>query len=318
MSIERSKRIKLLQSAFGTGLLENSGKNVAFWCPNCKESKKDKKKLVVHVETGWYHCWVCSLSGKNPIYLFRKFAKKYASQCAEVFDCKSAGPAVSAADDPVVVVDFPDDARLIVESRDPDAREIFSYLKKRGMSTLDMYRWRICFSNEFRLRRRAIFPSFDIDGRVNYYVARSIDDSFYKYNNAKVPKSNIIFNEIDVDWTQPVILVEGIFDAVKCPDNTVPVLGSSLPKKSLLFKMLSRNQSTVIVAFDEDAETKAHRVCSALSKAGCNVFKTNVTGGDLGSKSRTSALESLSSAVRWSSDSRISYKISSIKSGSIL
>ena len=318
MSIERSKRIKLLRSAFGLGSLESSGKNIAFWCPNCKESKRDKKKLVVHLETGWYHCWVCNLSGKNPVYLFRKFAKKYVDKCVEVFDCRPIGSKTPADDVDTQQLDFPDDARLVVESRDPDAREVFSYLKKRGMSTLDMYRWRVCFSNEFRLRRRAIFPSFDIDGKVNYYVARSIDDSFYKYNNAKVPKSSIIFNEVDIDWSQPVILVEGIFDAVKCPDNTVPVLGSSLPKKSLLFKMLSRNQSTVIVAFDEDAEMKAHRVCSILSKAGCDVFKTDILDGDLGSRSKTSALEALTTARRWSPDSRISYKISSIKSGSVL
>ena len=315
MSIEKKKRVSLLQSAFGRGSVDTSGKNIALSCPSCNESRLDKKKLVVQLETGWFNCWVCGLSGKNVSFLFRKHAKKYLTQCLEVFNC---GRVQKTEEDTDVPLDLPDDARLVLGSKDPDARAIVNYLRGRGMTTMDIYRWRVCFSNKFPLIRKAIFPSHDREGELNYYVSRSIDNSVYKYTNAKIPKSSIIFNEIDMDWSQPVILVEGVFDAVKCPDNTVPVLGSSVSKKSRLYKLLSKNRATVIVAFDSDAEAKAHRVCRVLRQSGCSVYKATVRNGDLGSKSKDAVMETLRNTERWSDDSMLSHKIMSIKSGSVL
>ena len=317
MSIERKRRAKLLQDSFGPGVIDAQN-NISLCCPNCKpKPRPDKKKLVVHLEKGWFHCWVCSFSGKNPLYLFRKYAAANLRQCAELFNCAQLNVNVKQEEAKPKVA-FPGDAKLVAGSSDPDAKAIVSYLKSRGLSILDMYRWRVCYSNEFRFRRKAIFPSFDSEGNINYYVARAIDETKYKYNNAKIAKSTIIFNEIDVDWSQPVILVEGVFDAIKCPDNAVPVLGSTLPKSSLLFEMLKRHQSTVIIAFDEDAENKAHVVCRNLSKAGCIVFKADIAGEDLGSKTKQDAMEALRTTKRWSNDSMIIHKISEIKSGSIL
>ena len=316
MSIEKKKRASLLQSAFGHGNVDTSGKNIALRCPDCNDSKLEKKKLVVQLETGWFNCWVCGLSGKNISFLFRKHAKKYFSQCQDIFDCEKSGKIKE--EEEVLSLGFPEDAKLVLRSKDPDARAIVRYLKGRGMTTQDIYRWRVCFSSRFPFIRKAIFPSHDALGELNYYVSRSIDNSVYKYTNAKIPKSSIVFNEIDIDWSQPVILVEGVFDAVKCPDNTVPVLGSSLPKKSKLYNILSKNRSTVIVAFDSDAETKAHKVCRSLSQSGCNVYKVSVSGGDLGSKTRDAVIESLRGTKKWSDDSMISHKIMSIKSGSTL
>ena len=317
MSLEKNKRIKLLQSAFGSGFLETSGKNISFNCPHCKEKRKDKKKLVVQLETGWFHCWVCGFSGKNIGFLFRKYAPSFVDQCNKIFECKPFRQ-VSQPEEIIEPLDFPVDAKLVVSSTDPDARAIVSYLKSRGLSIGDMCRWRVCFSNEYKFRRKAIFPSFDIDGNVNYYVSRAIEEKKFKYTNAKIPKSSIIFNELDIDWKQPVILVEGVFDAIKCPENTIPILGSTLPKKALLHQQLRRHLPPVIVALDEDAEKKSHRICASLSEAGCDVYKTTIKGKDLGEMSKDEASNALLKAVRWSRDSRISYKITSIKSGSIL
>jgi len=313
----KSKRKQLLRNAFGEGHVDASEKDMSLHCPKCNDGRRDKYKLIVHLETGWFHCWVCGLSGKNISYLFRKFAPSYFRECCELFEVKNTSQKPS--DEPVVEpVKLPDDAMLVLDSKDPDARSIVAYLKGRGMSNIDIYRWRVCFSNEFRFRRKAIFPSFDADGKLNYYVARSIDDTKFKYSNAKVAKSTIIFNELDIDWRQPVILVEGVFDAIKCPDNTIPVLGSTLPKSSLLHKTLSKYQTPVIVAFDEDAEQKAHRVCGSLAKAGCDVYKAKISGGDLGSKKKEEAMASLETTQKWTTESLITHKISSIKSGSIL
>ena len=37
-------------------------------------------------------------------------------------------------------------------------------------------------------------------GELNYFSARAIDDSRYKYINSKNKKIDIVFNEINIDW----------------------------------------------------------------------------------------------------------------------
>ena len=62
------KKIQLIETAFGKGILSSSGENIAIECPFCKENRKashQKKKLSVNIETGVYHCWVCEAKGPN-------------------------------------------------------------------------------------------------------------------------------------------------------------------------------------------------------------------------------------------------------------
>jgi len=317
VNLKKSRKIKLLETAFGEGSLEASEENFHLCCPVCNDLRKSKKKLYVSLATGWYNCWVCNTSGKNINFLFRKHAPQYSLQCQELFPSSAIVSHESLEEK--IIVELPRDAVLVSdESKDPDTRAVFRYLKARGMSRLDMYRWRVCVSQQFYFRRKAIFPSFDDAGILNYYVARSIDETKFKYNNAKVPKSRIIFNEIDLDWKEPIIVVEGVFDAVKCPDNTAIALGSTLSKDSALFKKLSQHQCTVIIAFDEDAETKSHKVCKKLYRAGCSVYKVTVRENDLGSRSSADVENILKTAESWSQISLLSHKISSIKSGSVL
>ncbi len=316
--LERNKKISLLEKAFGPGHLGHDGVNFSLSCPKCKESRQSKKKLCVRLDSGWYHCWVCGTSGKNLNFLFRKFAKNHVSACQDIFP--DAYAHVDTHDEEYVPVpELPDDLLLLAQvSSNPDFQDVVTYLRDRGLSRMDLYRWRVCVSNKFPFRRKAIFPSFSAEGTLNYYTARCIDESKFKYNNAKVPKSSVIFNEIDINWSQPIILVEGVFDAIKCPDNTIPALGSTLPPAGALFKKLKQESSTVIVAFDEDADLKSHRVCKQLDNAGCNVYRLSVKGGDLGSRAKQGVRDLLSQIKPWTRESLISHKISVIKSGSIL
>ena len=64
-----------------------------------------------------------------------------------------------------------------------------------------------------QLRRRVIIPSFDSEGFLNYFTARAIDESTRKYVNPKVKRTDIIFNELNVDWKKELVIVEGPFDS---------------------------------------------------------------------------------------------------------
>ena len=319
MILTNTQKLKLLQKYLGKA--EHGESESVFHCPVCKDSKKDKKKLVVRLTDGTYHCWVCETRGRGFYQLFRKMAPAALSDpdCEPLFEGrqKRQNEEVQVEEDPV---NLPEELYLVGmnENRDPDIQAVRQYLMGRGLTTSDMLRWRIAATKYGSLKRKAIVPSFDAEGEPNYYVARVIDDSPFKYNNCKRQKTEIVFNEIDIDWSQPIALVEGVFDAIKCPENTIPVLGSSLPRESLLFKRLWEHGCKVTVAFDPDLKMKSHRVCSDLSKAGLEVSQVWAPDGkDFGSMSKKEVQKVLQSARPWKKEDRLFFKIQNINSGSL-
>ena len=113
----------------------------------------------------------------------------------------------------------------------------------------------------------------------------------------------IIFNSLMVDWDEPVVLVEGVFDAIVVGDNAIPILGSTLREDSKLFQALAIHDTPVYVALDADAEKKAHWIIKSLMKYDLEVKKINIEEfEDIGSMSRQMFLEKLKLAEEIDSD----------------
>ena len=176
------------------------------------------------------------------------------------------------------------------------------------------------YSAKSRFRRRVIIPSFDCDGNLSYYVARSIDKKrIPKYINSKVPKNEMIFNEIDVNWNEPIVLVEGVFDAIKCSDNVIPILGSSLSKNSKLYQSLIKYSCDVTLSLDPDLKEKCYKIAKNLAKDGCNVsiaFAPEKT--DLGALNKAQVEKVVDNKVAYDPMNALRQKIKKIKSGSII
>lgn len=311
----RQKAKKVLTAAFGEVDVARDGVNAAVSCPEC-DANKTKKKLSIRLDDYRYHCWVCGLKGKN--------VWKYISR---------KKPNISI--DPVLFAKTVKNSDILIEqeelalpsgltpvfrqSRDPDVKSVKNYLVKRGVTQADMIRWRIMTTPTGRFRRRVIIPSFDSEGNLNYYVGRSIDTGGLKYLNAKVPKQEVVFNEVDIDWTSPIVLVEGVFDAMKSIPNTIPLLGSSLSQKSVLYNRLMKCQSDVIVSLDPDLKGKALDIAKKLFHAGCNVSVCFTKDGcDMGDSSKKSNEIMIKNAMKFSPYSHLTHKINSIRSGSII
>ena len=314
--MEKRRRQKALESVFGKSSLSGDSINCAVACPVCDDKNKLKRKLIVRLDDGRYQCWVCGTKGSNILFL----AKKHfgASSANLSYRSKKSQPEIE--DERKVLTLPPGSFFLGNPTKDPDVKAALRYLAARGLTKADIYRWRMLSSTTGRFRRRIIIPSFSQEGSLNYFVSRSIDkDSHSKYVNSNVPKKEVVFNEIDIDWQSPIQLVEGAFDAVKSPENTIPILGSSLSKSSRLFHLLTKNGCDVNVSLDPDLKSKAYFLAKQLSKAGCSVricFAPENT--DLGSMQKKEAAEVFSSAKFFDSMLNIQYKISRIKSGSIL
>ena len=58
--------------AFGKGVFSRDGINYAVRCPVCKDAREVKKKMVIRLDDGRYHCWVCGAKGTNVKKLISK------------------------------------------------------------------------------------------------------------------------------------------------------------------------------------------------------------------------------------------------------
>jgi hypothetical protein len=66
--------------------------------------------------------------------------------------------------------------------------------------------------------------------QLNYFVSRTYYDEGMKYKNPPASRNNIIFENL-INWRMPVVLVEGMFDAIAVRRNCVPLLGKILSDK---------------------------------------------------------------------------------------
>tara|TARA_R110001583_G_scaffold75353_1_gene207639 strand:- start:14 stop:529 length:516 start_codon:yes stop_codon:yes gene_type:complete len=131
------------------------------------------------------------------------------------------------------------------------------------------------YCKEGRYAGRIIIPSINNNGDCNYFIARSYVGHGRRYLNPACGR-DIIFNELLVDWDEPIILVEGVFDAIVVGDNAIPILGSTLRETSRLFQAIAIHDTPVYIALDGDAEKKAHWIIKSMMKYDLEVKKINI------------------------------------------
>lgn len=319
------KKIALLKRAFGQPDLSRDQREAQFYCPQCKKGGKKKKKLSIRLEDGVYHCWVCELKGKNLGYLFKTYAPALQDQLKEVgFSAGSSTKLeTESPSEEVEKVTIPAGFVLLasnVNGTDPDVKDCVRYCYSRGLTLSDLWYFKLGTCRTGKFRRRVIFPSFDAEGELNYFTARAIDQvPTMKYLNSKVSKSEIVFNEINIDWTSELVLVEGPFDLTKTTGNAVCLLGSSLSKESALFKQIVRHSTPVVLALDPDARKKSHAIAKLLTQYGIDVRTVEVPADiDIGDMSKKQYDQLMKTASPWQSSDRLLHLISNIKSGSII
>lgn len=302
----------------------NDNTNVEIWCPFCKHSNKRKLKLVIHLEKCFYHCWICDSKGSNISKIVKKYNSSMTSESARLFQNKKVS-AINLFDEedlneeigePVIM---PDGFRLIANSfnsKNPDVRDIFKYCIKRGVNKHKMWYLRLGYSLNDEFRRQLILPSFDKNGDLNFYTSRRIDEntnSPFKYKNSKVSKKNIIFNELCIDWSIPLTIVEGPLDLIKANDNSTCLLGSSLTPDMLLFKKIVENKTEVNLALDKDVYYKSMNIASMLHSYDINVNILDTRcAEDVGDMTHEQFKNALNNSKTFSKEDKLLSKIAMI------
>ena len=269
---------KILHETFGT--YYDKGDELLFACPSCNHRKR---KFSINLNKNVYKCWICDYRGRN----IRRAIRRYGS-----FTQLQAWDSITNRSDLEKFADlFMADKHHEVSqklelplefislcAKQTPATGIYAkrYLKKRGVAEQDILKWKIgyCFSGEYR--NRIIIPSFDVDGDISYFIARSYNGDSYKYKNPKASK-DITFNELYIDWNKDLVLVEGVFDALVA-GNAVPILGSTLRRGSKLLREIVRNDTPIYIALDPDAATKERKIIKTLLQYDVELYKIDVTG----------------------------------------
>ena len=277
------EKLNLIKNILGS--YYQSGDEYLFKCPYCQHYKR---KLSINLNKNKFKCWVCDTSGNSLLYLFKRFGN-----VQQLFEWKKLNNITDfseVGDQLDHLFDEPEE-KILPKLRLPKGFISLankglplscigakSYLKKRRIDKKDILYWKIGYCPTGEYAARLIIPSFDLNGNINYFIARSYNGNWKKYLNPEVPKSEIIFNELCVDFVKPVTLVEGVFDAIVAGENSIPILGSTLREDSRLFQKIIENNSTVYMALDPDATNKTNSIIEKLLRYGIKVYIIDVSG----------------------------------------
>lgn len=276
--MSQSKKINILQRVLGS--FYNSSEEMLFFCPKCNHHKR---KMSINISKDAFKCWVCDYHGRSLRKLIRNYGSfKDLSSWSELtseVDVSSFGDNLFDKEEEEVeqIIDLPKEFISLANKNLPRTAILAkNYLISRGLTRQDFVRWKIGYCTEGEYKDRIIVPSFGLKGRPNYFIARSYSNNWKKYMNPPASR-NIIFNHLFVDFDEDIILVEGVFDAIVAGPNALPLLGSTLREESKLFQEVVRNDSTIYLALDPDAEKKSMHLIRKLMSYGIEIYKVDVS-----------------------------------------
>ena len=250
----------------------------AFHCPFCNHHKK---KLQVNCETQKWHCWVCNKGGYKIGILLRKInaPQQIITDVLKLLDdyvgTKKQQEEVTKYD-----VSLPKCYKPLWEKTDdPLHKNAMYYLKKRGIGGKEILRYSIGYCSSNGYSNRIIVPSYDADGKLNYFIARDMfPNSSMKYKNPPMSKDTVAF-ELFINWNEPVILCEGVFDAITINKNAIPLLGK-FPSKTLVMRLIEKRVKKIYVALDEDAKKDAVKLSKFLMDNGIETYLLDMNDKD--------------------------------------
>ena len=306
-----SDSIAFYESVFGKGRISSNGINFDVRCPMCAPSDPTKKKLSIRTDTSANHCWVCGFKSRSIAPLIRKYGtQSQLSAFKELFGVtENVSQLITGDKTEEEKIELPKDFQLLVHANvsDPDVKAAWRYILNRGLTERDSWYFKFGLSSESKWHRRIIMPSFDSEGNLNYFVARAIDKNKKPtYDNPHVDHREVVFNEINIDWTKRLTIVEGPFDMTKCPENTTALLGSDFSEQHELFNKILLNNTPVALAMDGDMwDTKIPKIVKKLQEYDVDVVVVDVRPwGDPGNMSRAEFQNALKEAkqINWHDD----------------
>jgi DNA primase len=275
--------VNVLDGALGVGS-SLKGSEHAHHCPFCHHHKK---KLQVNLETQNWHCWVCDAKGRSIKSLLKKLnvESKEVNKIIAIYGDDD----YTNTNEPEFVVKLQLPKEFLPlwkepQGFEPNYKQAIHYLKERGIGKGEILKYNIGYCKDGLYGGRIIIPSYDSNGELNYFVARAFYDSIkMKYKNPPVSKNVIVF-ENQINWNEPITLVEGVFDSFSVKRNVIPLLGKFLPTK-LKEKIFETGIKDITIILDSDAVSDSTKHTDFFLKNGIrvkNIIPSEKDAGEMG------------------------------------
>ena len=248
-----------------------------FWSPFISHHKP---KLQINVQTQKWHCWVSNQGGHNLFQLFKKLkaSKEHFDELVELVGDKKYVKRNTNKEDKKIVR-LPNEFKpLWLDGNSIIRKHAIVYLKNRGITLVDVIRYGMGYCEEGLYANRIIVPSYSSNGELNYFVGRDIYDGGMKYKNPPVSK-DVIGLDLFINWNEPIVLCEGVFDAIAIRRNAIPLFGKTIPK-SLMKKIYEKQVKQIYILLDSDAIMDSIKMTDSLMKNGIDVYYVNLSEED--------------------------------------
>ena len=220
-----------------------------YWSPFISHHKP---KLQINIQTQKWHCWVSNVGGRTLFQLLKKIgaSKQHFDELRELVDDKYyVNTKIHKAK---TIHSLPNEFKSLCNGADSIVkRHALNYLYKRGIDDSDILKYNIGYCDDGLYSNRIIIPSYDADGKLNFFVGRDFYSSKMKYRNSPTTK-NIIGFDLFINWDEPIILCEGVFDAMAFKRNAIPLFGKNV-MSNLQKKIIETKVKVIYLALDNDA-----------------------------------------------------------------
>lgn len=283
--------------------------NRSFHCPFCSHRKPKLEIKVIDSPDGSnpWQCWVCGTKGRT-IRSLLKHLNLTKAEAQEVLQYIRKGEVQE--EEHVQAIRLPDEFEPLELAPKSSiyANRVRKYLYGRGLTDIDFIRYGIGYCMSGQYEGHVIIPSYNENNILNYFVARNINPNAYRsYTNPDVSK-DIIFGENLINWNEPIVLCEGVFDAMAIRRNAIPLLGQNI-SSALMKKIITSPCSDIYVVLDRDAVKRALKHCETFLNMGKRVFFVEPREKDPSEEGFKAFTEQIQQAEELTFSSLISYKI---------
>jgi len=272
--------VNLVNSILGIGKSTSRG-NKSYNCPKCNHHKP---KLEINFDISSLHfqkfaCWSCGFKGKKLYQLFKtlEVSPDKINELKSLVKYTSGEKTIQTT----TILKLPKEFKPLVNISTGDivGKHALNYIKKRGITDDDILKYNIGYCEGGRYNNMIVIPSYDSAGKLNYFTARNFDKtSTLKYKNPDVSR-NVIPFELFINWNTPLILCEGMFDAIAIKRNVIPLLGKNI-QSTLMLKIVTSAVKKIYIALDRDALKEALQFCEQLMNEGKEVYLVDLDGKD--------------------------------------
>lgn len=296
-----NKLLSFLEKTLGPAK-RYSGEEYYFKCPLCQRAdsfkklaikldpnSKDKDGNSIYMK---WHCWRDNSHKGGNIFQLLKRIKSSQETFNELKVIVGKNVGLQNFDDKLASLNYgnkkayvrektlPKEFIPLSEFKDnPHYRNAYRYvIKDRGLTRKDIIKYNIGYCETGRYGGYIIIPSYDREANLNYFVTRSYYDSVMKHKNPPFRK-DVVFNELFINWNEPIILCEGAFDMMSIKRNVIPILGKYI-QKILKLKILQNNVKDIYITLDMDAIKDSIKIIEEFMRNGINVYFVELTEKD--------------------------------------